>query len=440
MRAIAVTCPHCGATLRVDDALASVTCAYCGTSARVQQRSRVLQVPRPPMPYPGPGAPVPVARQKVSRAVFLPVVIAAGAMGAGLYFSSAAQRKVEQAVQAATSAGKERMDWWAAAPVVADADGDGADDLIGLVRYVLDGDRAHLAAFSGKTGARIWQGPQVGTGSALTQTVLAPAGDLVLMATQDGVLRAYDRRDGAARWELPMGEKVEAMCAGPAPGEVAVRTADDAWSIVDAAGARRAGTKLVELAASGSKPNDAVARFRAIGPEGAPGVCLPIDNVGWQRPVGVLTIDHWSKLPAVPGMSVERLVRRPGGPIVAVGGKQPGTSVPMLARVDGTTVRWTAEIPATEPLTADAEDDEVGMSATAIYTVYSLANPTRPRLAAFDLETGKRLWDVELRHGIGSLNVVGVMAIDDTVVVAAWSVVQAFDQATGAPRYQIGTF
>lgn len=452
MRAIAVTCPQCGATLRVEGDVASVTCSYCGTAARIQQRTRVFQVPRP-MPPPGPAMPPGlVARQKVSPAVFaLPIVISMAAVGGGALFASRAagvaqrtaqevQRATQSPQQVTAAAAKARAGWWGETPILTDADGDGADDLVGLVRYAQDNDRAHLAAYSGKTGAQLWESAQLGTGANLTQSILGKAGDVVLMATEDGMLQTFDRRDGAARLKMSMGEKVQAMCAGGGAGEVVILTADDRWTVVDAGGKQHVGTPLLRLDRPGSKPKDALSRFRAIGAEVPPGLCVPVDNNHWQKPAALLSIDRWARLPELPGMSISLLVRHPGGPVAAIGSKRPGTAVPMLARLDGDKARWTAEIPASDPLTARADERTVGMSATAIYAVYSLSNPSRERLAAFSLEDGRRLWDQPIEHGTGSLNVVAVVATGDIVVVVAWSALRAFDQQDGTTRFGIGSF
>lgn len=430
-----MTCPQCGANLRADGTMTSVTCTYCGTQARIQARSRVFQVPQPlPTHLP----PAPVVRQPVSKVVFLvPLVVMMAAGASGYVFSRNARRAVEQAV----NAGKDRMDWHGDAPVLADADGDGEPDLIGTVRYVLDGDRVHLAAFSPRTGARLWQSEALGTGSTLSQLVLGAAGGLVYLALPDGTLAARDARTGAARWQVQLGEKVDGLCAGDG-GAVVVEAADDRWWSVDAAGQRTEAKPLLRLDRSGSKPDDALRRFLALGVEGAPGVCTAIDNLAWSRPVGLLTLDNWSTLPTVDGMYVERLVRRPGGPTVAIGYKSPGTSVPMLAGLDGKRALWTAEIPGHDPLTSSSEDNLIGLSDRAAFALYTPGNGSSATIAtAFDLADGRRLWERELAAPrVGSLRVVAVMAVGDVVLISSWNVLQALAQADGAPRFTIGTF
>ena len=446
MRAIVVTCPQCGANLRVDGTVVAVTCQYCGTEARIQQRSRVFQVPRPlPSPPSHPHHPQasmpPVARQNVSTlAVLIPIIVMVGVAGAGSYAAMRFQRGVQRAVETSANAGKERVDWYGGAPVLADADGDGVADLIGFVHYILDDDRTHLAAFSSKTGARLWQSESLGKSETVNQAMLGAAADTIYYVTDDGVLHARDRANGTVRWQSPLGEKIDGMCAGAGSGEIVVQTADGQWWIVDGQGAKRPGTALTRLDRGGSKPDEALKQFHGVGGEGLPGLCLPIDNRAWQRPVQLLTIDNWSKLPTVPGVYVERLVRRPGGPVLAVGYKQPGTAVPMLARVDGKKVAWTTEVPATDPLTSSSDDKIIGMSERAAFVVYQPRSSSGPtRLAAFDLADGKRLWERDLQQGVGSLSVGSVIVAGDVVIVATWGHLQALDQQDGTPRFVIGT-
>ncbi len=48
MKAIQVTCPNCGAKLKVDEASSLVTCEYCGTASTIQRRTRILERVVPP--------------------------------------------------------------------------------------------------------------------------------------------------------------------------------------------------------------------------------------------------------------------------------------------------------------------------------------------------------------------------------------------------------
>jgi outer membrane protein assembly factor BamB len=124
--------------------------------------------------------------------------------------------------------------------------------------------------------------------------------------------------------------------------------------------------------------------------------------------------------------------------VVAVGYKQPGTSVPMLARLDGAQVRWTSEIPSTDPLTSSSEDKLIGLSDRAAFVIYEPRSSALPRLAGFDLADGHRLWEVEVTSRNTAVDPVAVIATGAIVLVATWGSLQAFDQQDGTPRFTIG--
>ncbi|MBP6628856.1 MAG: PQQ-binding-like beta-propeller repeat protein [Kofleriaceae bacterium] len=428
MRLIPVRCPQCGASQQVDDDAATVTCSYCGTSARVQGRSKILQVPRP-MPT-GPTTPPswPVARQRFSWLAMMPFLVMMVVVVGGV---------VAATMRGRLGLGGGKLLWAGELPVLLDVDGDGARDVVGVVRYVLDGDRTHLAAYSGRTGQRLWQSESLGSYSGLGQLELAVVGDQVLVASERGTLSGRDGKTGAVRWQTPFSEKVADLCAAGQPGAVVVATADDAWWLVDADGRRLPGQPLVRFDRDYTR--DGVgARFAALGAELPADVCLPIGNDSWRRAVGLLSLERWSDdLAPTPGMTVRRWIRRPGGPIVGIGYKSPGTSVPMLAAVNGQVTAWVAEIPAIDPLVSRSEEKLVTLSDRAAIALYTPPSPARPRLTALALDTGARLWDREL--GVtGSFTPTGLVTTDELVVLATWTGLHAFALADGAERFVIG--
>ncbi len=418
----------------MDDGASSVICQYCGTSSRVQGRSRILQVPRP-LP-PEQGAPRPVARQRVNRAaIFLPIALTLGMTAFGALMAFRAVGKVSIPGIPALPGAAARPDTWSASPpIVVDVDGDGVDDLVGLTRNVLDGDRAQLAAHSGRDGALLWKTARLGTYADTTQALVFAAGGLVVLATASGELQAFDATRGAPRWTSTLGERVRRACSDGEAGAVTVQTADERWhriALADGARDDRVAPDVI----------DRRARRAALQPpawvaaELPPGTCLPVPINEREHMPGLATADSWSKLPRIDGMNLERVVRRGTGPIVAIGGKHPGTAVPMLAVLDGTQARWKAVVPASDPLGARADDQHVTVSETAVFAVYE--SKGGPRITGFALEDGRRLWDQPLQHE-HHLVLTGVMMTGDRVVVSAWGNLQAFDAATGAPAFLVG--
>ncbi|MEZ4399311.1 MAG: PQQ-binding-like beta-propeller repeat protein [Kofleriaceae bacterium] len=444
MRAIAVTCPTCGATLSVPSGTVSVACQYCGRPARIQERSRVWQVPRP-LAAPGPAQPTPVARQRVSPLVLLLICGAVlGSFGAGLYVvvaltapaPSLAEGPPPPAVQA-PAAVVAAMSWGGLVPVPVDVDGDGRAELVGFIRYTSDGDRVKLAALSTVDGRVAWATDWLGTYSDLIQTTLAARGDLILHTTSAGEVRAYDRATGAARWTAALGEKIELVCAGPGPAEVVVGLADDTWVALDGAGATRAATPLLRLDRPPRRRQAAQAAFAAAGVEAPAGLCVRLDNRGFTRPVGVLSIDSWVGLPRVAGMAVQLLVRNPGGPAVAVGHRAKGSPVPMLARIEGDRAAWTVEVPTADPLNARADEDDVALGADYAAQFYQRGSNQPSAVAAFALADGARRWTVDLPL---RTSVTGLRAVGDLVVVTTSFSLIGLDAATGAQRFRVGEF
>lgn len=433
MRALIVTCPRCGANLPVTQPGPTVVCAYCGTEARIQQRSRVWQVPQAPPP-----GPQPVARQRVSKLVYLWPVVMVVAVGAGLLAARRFQGLAEEQTRRAAGVAKDGMSWAGSAPVLADVDGDGVQDVIGLGRYLFDGDQVELAAFAGVDGRRLWRTPRLGTFSQWAQARVAARGAVVTVAGADGTLIGFDRATGAERWRLALGEKVELMCAGPGADELVVATADQRWRLI-ANGVEQPTKALRALDAHGSKPDDTLARFRAATVEAPGDLCLPIDNNTWSRPAGLLALDNWATLPEVPGMYVEQLVRRPGGPVVATGYKSPGTAVPMLAGLDGDRVLWSVEVPSVDRLAAGVEDKAIGLGADTAYVAYHRGSDTPLRIVAFALADGARRWEVEVPTGRLLERAEALLPIGDVVVIATSMAVVALAQADGRERYRIGS-
>lgn len=432
MRAIVVRCPQCGATLDVKGEVTSITCSYCETTSRIQPRTRVFQVPVQ-LPRPQPHVvQMPVAVQKFSWVALLPIFILLAVIGTGVIFGVTGLRR--------SLGGGSKLFWAGDVPVLRDVDGDGVGDPIGLVRYIMADDRAHLAAYSGKTGARLWESESLGNYSKLGQRMLAEAGDLVLMATDTGTLVARDAKTGKVRWEKTFGEKIEELCAGPSPTELVVLTADEKWHVLDTAGKQRDATPLVRL--DRARGDDGAGLFFEAAAERDPVLCESISNRTWSKPVGLLAFEptfirDTYKL-EIPNLRIANLLRYPGGPIVVVGTKQPGTSILQVAALDPSlAVRWKLDVPAVEPLVSRADDKHVTLSSTAILALYQPKDPAKPRVTSIEIASGKRLWDVELPVQ-SSFTPTGLRVTGDVVLVATWTGLWGLALADGSVRYVVG--
>jgi hypothetical protein len=211
-------------------------------------------------------------------------------------------------------------------------------------------------------------------------------------------------------------------------------TADKKWFLVDAQGKRRDGSALLRF--DHEYTNDSVReRFLAVGAEAQPDICMPITDASFRRTPGTLTLPRWKELVPIEGMSVDRYIRKPGGPIVAFGYKTPGTAVKMFARVDGA---WKIEIPAVDPLVSRVDEKHVALSDKHVIALYEPKSPAKPRLTAFDLASGKRLWDVEVQPGQHSFNAGAIAITGDVVLLSTYQGLRGHALADGSERFSVG--
>jgi hypothetical protein len=393
---------------------------------------------------------MPIAVQRASLLlVLLPIIVVMAVVGGGIFVATRAFRG-----GVGGFGGGSKMMWAGNQPLLIDIDGDGVPDPIGVARYVQDGDRAHFAAFSGKTGGELWESEPIGNYSNISQDHLGASGNLILIASATGTLTARDAKaKGKVVWQVSFGEKIDMMCAA-AGGEIAIATADQKWFVVNAKGAKRDGKKLIRL--DRDYTNDgARAAFEHVGGE-AGDVCVPL-LAGRRSTPGAITMRSWRDVANIPNMRIELLIKRLGGPTIVIGAKQPGTAVPMLARLGATpappsddpkkrhahpdkehlpAAAWAIEVPAIDPLVSRLDAEHVAVSDKAVFALYQGASSTH-RLTAFELASGKRLWDRPIQHGSGFVPV-GLTVTGDVVMLATWQNLIAFGIADGGDRFKIG--
>ena len=109
-----------------------------------------------------------------------------------------------------------------------------------------------------------------------------------------------------------------------------------------------------------------------------------------------------------------------------------------LAKLAGKRATWTAAIPAQDPLTASFEQKNLALSDSAVFALYTAGGSDSVRLTAFEIATGKRLWDRAIPTGTGFV-AVGLSWSGDTVMLSTWQQLRAFSVVDGSDRFTIGS-
>jgi hypothetical protein len=429
MRAIDVKCPHCGAALRVDaDADGAglqrqIDCAYCGTRSWLQLPEQV---------------PAPQLEVQDHRAAAEAEAIEAATEAAAAYREAMAARRepsprrhgltsalVPMAILGAVlgfvlfrkRAIETRMQWQGTGgAILHDLDGDGAPEVIGRVRYVLQDDRVALAAFDGKSGKKRWESPALGSYGDTYQGRLALVGNTLIYGSPLGGLRAFGVADGKLRWQAPLAEEVKEICAMP-DGTARVTTTDGVGHAVRLSD----GVATEAEAAPGPRP-DGCTRVAHDGDGGDPAIRVEATHAFDIK---------------VPGMRPSRLIERSGGARIALGSRDKGTAAPMAARLaEDPAQRWATEL-AERPLESSSfAPEHAALGDGQLFVVFGMRDSQKPaHLVALDLARGTRLWEVPLA---GTSPVEGVLAAADRVYVSSWGQLEAFDPATGQRLYAIG--
>jgi outer membrane protein assembly factor BamB len=140
-----------------------------------------------------------------------------------------------------------------------------------------------------------------------------------------------------------------------------------------------------------------------------------------------------------PGMTIEQVWGEEESPyVVAFGNRTPGTEVPMISVFQSQAhgLLWSSDVPAGNALRADDSlPDAVAISGQRVVVAYGLVDDSR-RVTAFDLATGRRLWDSELpdeTHDVQDIEIEGGRAY-----VSHWTWLDVFDVENGSRQYRIG--
>jgi outer membrane protein assembly factor BamB len=412
MKAIRVTCPNCGATLRVAEAASTANCEYCGTASSVLRRTRILERVIAPTQ-----STMPRAVQHHTRAWFVIVLLSviAPIAIAGVCVATAV-RRVSVDIQiptTATTTYKSPADmppsWQGSDNVlVADVNGDGRPELVGRARRVNAGDIVMIVALDLATGKAVWTGDVLGTYTETYQGPLALAGDIILHALDSGELRAYALATGKQLWKTKLDERVEYFCPGAATGTIDIVGADDVIRPIQRDGTlgtkRDVPKKPRTRTICNRLPSDDITPFE-----------LEKRGFSDDKQLGKKT-----------GLYVDAIITGPGGRILS-GSRAKGTHVTTLVALDDTDAeRWRATA-SPDGLGAEGAARTVVVGEREVCIVYYGKDY---RTACFAMADGQRRWDAETPSFFEGLLIVG------RSLIVTGNQLRVHDLDTGAVRWR----
>lgn len=454
---IPVRCPHCGAALQVDPRADSATCAYCGTTSLLRGKGTVV---------PGGASVITVGSSNNGART---VLLVAGALVAisvivGLYAAGSGAPSASPPSPVPTSAPGdplaeppkpappapavtepapgltvERIET-GRRPLLVDVDADATVDVVALTRVKeADAGRDVFAAFSGATGALLWH---VDAPEDARETVAAAVHGRLLLLTRTGQVIGHDLA-GAQQWSTALGDRGLRFCGATQPDSVQVPTADERVLLLDVKTGKQSPTRATADCTAVPTDHEFVRRD-------------PRDRNDPRAPIGVLGIRcgstrvMGSQNYTVPdacrarakfdpdrlgGLAAHALWQTADGWLL-FGVRDPGINTPLVARVQGKALAWKADVPEGNPLLAsEGGPSPVALAGDVVIAGYRLQADSKPKLTAFALADGKRLWHVDAPGG-KSIN--HVAAANGHALVYADGAVHVLDLATGATLRTIG--
>ncbi len=237
MAIVKLVCQGCGANLDALDTSRLVACGYCGTQNQIKQ-TVYQEAPRAPMPAPmqAPVAQPPPPMQVGNYQMVQPIPRAPKSSGAGvaLFIAFAALvplvaggviafmaiRGVDSMVTRGQTGGRaltgesgpaRQYRWDGGRPFAADLDGDGTEDLLGLIQ-VVGTPSLSIVAISGADWHVLWES-DLGDRSTMPEQPhlrFVAEQNLALFA-MGAALRAFDGKTGQQKWIANLPDKTDGL-------------------------------------------------------------------------------------------------------------------------------------------------------------------------------------------------------------------------------------
>lgn len=233
MAIVKLVCQGCGANLDALDTSRIVTCGYCGTQNHI--KPTVYQEPPRPMPPPPTTAPPvfqvqydvrPIQKQVaatgskvglvIAIAAIVPMCIAGGV--AFMAMRGASDFMVQRGeaggrALVAESGPARQYRWESGRPFVADLDGEGSEDIVGIVQ-VMGQPELSIVAMSGADWRVLWETP-IGDRSTMPEQprlrFIDQQGQPLVLFAMGAAIRAFDGKTGQQKWVANLPDKSQVM-------------------------------------------------------------------------------------------------------------------------------------------------------------------------------------------------------------------------------------
>ena len=444
MAIVKLVCQGCGANLDVLDNQRTFECGYCGITNRITKPAH--EQPAAPSPVPQQLAQLQnhlITSQSKTRGgivgIFVLLITVLPLVVVGIVMFTVFRTTTDSAMNTITAvfgggsgAGADGRDysWDSSRPFIDDVNGDGTEDVVGLIR--LQGSQeVLLMAMSGTDWSTLWE-IELGKRSEMPgQTELRYEPKSQLLSFSIGTtMTAYDAKTGAERWISNFSDGID---------EVRL-DGDHLWvGTIDKKGSE------VSLADGKVTPGEAEPSDSAV---------LLRDDEGYELIPALDDIDLPDKklgdLRVVQGFCPKHELSRAGngthhcahprGLVYAVRSK--GTQVPFWVGYDpvAKTESWRVQL--TKPGTLETVDSGFGQPRAELFgddaVVAFVPEDNNSRIRRISLVDGSTAWEVTLTQTMGS-NVEGMVVASDRVFVTYGASVHVLSLADGAEQAVLGS-
>jgi hypothetical protein len=320
----------------------------------------------------------------------------------------------------------EHLQWgsYSGRPIPVDVNGDGTDDIVGWIKLLNEpeGKQMHLAAFDGKDGKELWRTPSTGSHDSSINAHAAVIDDRLLVVDGEANATAYDLDDGKKKWEKSMGERAKRVCVHD--DDALVELADETrWLVSIDSGKKK-------------KADPKTPCTRVWGTHSTPDTAAAFDRFNrFDRRFGSTE----QSVPAFEGMTVSESFPAPGNLTIALGTKDKGTRIPMVGVARGEKVLWNSVVPEEDAMKAQKSAPDIAAAdGKRLYVAFDGTGSQPTRIAAFELESGDRLWERDAPHSEEHSKVDAFVPMGKRLAISHWTWLTVLSAKSGKEKLTVG--